>query len=324
VRSILFGSVHLSTLVLVTSFAGPGCEKRVQESGTTALPVTVVREGTRPKALGLYDSTMAYLKGQQELAVLMEGIKDDASFSAALPNIERLVNQLHEMKEKYYRFFQQKATQAEREELSKKFPQGAWDATHERLVAARLRIQKQLPGRIDELDQILEKRRMGLVDVIKVAMAKRAVSIGTSVVDPEVLFEMREVRADKVPPLQSVYLECQALEGMVVVRSLKSDQIVTRQDVVGLPQGMQVKIVKSSLGGSASVASLPGSRIDLLKAMKAVARDVLVLGAEAKEGNGKQGLVALVLATTADQSAQIAAGEETGGEWTMLVRKADK
>jgi hypothetical protein len=161
---------HVAAVVaLLVTF--PGCGKKQAESVDAR--VLLQSTETRPTSSGrtvtdaLDDMFQAYLTGEEKVAVILEGIKDDASYQAGLPELEKETDRLHEINQKSETLFKmlnpsQFGTDSRSGELIQKQQQ-----IHRRLVAARAQIEERLPDKAKELDRILRNGGIALPKLVK-------------------------------------------------------------------------------------------------------------------------------------------------------------
>jgi len=175
-RPARVAAVVAAISVVLVTFTGcgkrqePAGERSVLPASTAAKPASSHRTVTD----ALDDMLQAYVTDEEKvavilegIAVILEGIKDEASYKAALPELEKTSDHLREINQKSEVLFKmlnpdQFGANARAGELIAKQQQ-----IHDRLVAARARIEERLPDKAKELDEILRKGGIALPKLVK-------------------------------------------------------------------------------------------------------------------------------------------------------------
>jgi hypothetical protein len=153
------------SVVLVTL---TGCGQKQEPAGErSVLPAAKPASSHRSVTAALDDMLQAYVTDEEKVAVIIEGIQDEASYKAALPELEKTTDHLREINQKSQVLFKmldpdQFGATARAGELITKQQQ-----IHDRLVAARARIEERLPDRAKELDEMLRKGGIALPKLVK-------------------------------------------------------------------------------------------------------------------------------------------------------------
>jgi ABC-type Fe3+-hydroxamate transport system substrate-binding protein len=173
----------LAAVVIVVSFGGCGTKQDQAGEKSVLSPSIETKQADQPRTSSdaLPELLQAYVTGEEKVAVLLESIRDEASFAAALPELQAAVNHLADVNKKSEPLFKQYEPQDFAKDPRMRSLMSMEKKIDERLVAARSRIEEQLPGRMKELDAILRRGGISLPDSIIVAAAKKEVPIGTTV-----------------------------------------------------------------------------------------------------------------------------------------------
>jgi len=144
--------------------------------------------------------------------------------------------------------------------------------------------------------RLLAERQVQEEERVKILVAKRILSVGERLMKPEECFEIKEVARDSEPP--DAIKDLDALKGKIMKQSRNKGDHITAANLydgggLDIPEGHQAVGLPVNLATTAhGLASLPGSRVDLILTLKGnnpletkaitVLQNVLVLAADGR------------------------------------------